>query len=307
MRSLLRPMGIREILDSTFTIMRERFWTFQGVIFLAFLPATLFFLMIGGLIAAIIYKISFSQGLSSLSDHRIWSELLSASGIITLIFLLLLGALFIIAAIAGSIFFQHGTINLFKHGLHGEKCKVREAFNGLKKKWLWYFLYYILIQIAMMIITVPFSIGSATISFLNLPLLNFGIQILIMLLQMTVMFFFCLTPVIIAVEDVDIIKALIRSFQLPAKHRLRMLGTLIALYLLMIGFYAIIIGLLIPSIAMISNMVNLFTILFLVFSILLVLLVISGMIPFVYGPVTAIYYDFVIRKEGYDIQLQMES
>lgn len=307
MRSLLRPMGVREILDSTFTIMRERFWTFQGVIFLSFLPATIFLLMIAGLIGAILYKIYVSQGFSSPFDSRILSQFFSASGIITIVFLLMFVALFVISMIGGSIFYIYGSINLFKHGFHGEKCRVKEAFHGIKQKWLWYFIYFILMQVAMMIVSVPFSVGSMIVAFINVPVIYILLQIIVILLKLAVMFIFCLTPVIIAVEKIDAFKAIIRSFQLPAKHRLRMLGTLFAVYLVIYGLYAIVMGLTIPSIVLIIKTVNLFTILFLVFSILLALLIISGLMPFFFGPITAIYYDLIIRKEGYDIQLQLAS
>ena len=52
MNHRLRPMGVREIFDLPFFILRERFWSFQGILFWTFLPAAgIFFLML--LIAAI--------------------------------------------------------------------------------------------------------------------------------------------------------------------------------------------------------------------------------------------------------------
>ena len=46
MKNRLYPMGPGAILDNTFFILRDRFWKFQGVIFLSYLPVIIISLLL---------------------------------------------------------------------------------------------------------------------------------------------------------------------------------------------------------------------------------------------------------------------
>jgi hypothetical protein len=304
-RTRLRPMGARDILDNTFSILRERFWTFQGVIFFSFLPSLILFI-IGAIYVAIVL-FSFPPELFSrffFTSNEGWSMLFNRFGVFGLVFLGLLLFCWFISLLVGGMYITHGNIRVFQFGLHQEKCTVKEALRGMKRKWLWYFLYGILSLIISMIISAPGIMISVALSFSDSPLLQNIISLIINALQFAAGFFICLTPVVIAVEETDAVKALIRGYTLLKHYRWKVLGVLFLVYLLGYVLFSIMIGITVVSIVLAVKFPSLLMIS------LATLLVLGGcfifniMISYYFGPLTAIYYDLIIRKEGYDLQLE---
>ena len=305
MKTRLQPMGARDILDNTFSILRERFWTFQGVIFLSFLPSLLLLLI--GVIYIIVVLLTFPPGFFlGFSPGRpdFWSEVSGRFGISGLIFLLPLLIIWIISIIAGSIFNIHGNIRIFQLGLHQENCTVKEAFRGLKSKWLWYFLFGILASVITLIVSIPGYILAMTLHSSGSVLLQNTSDLLVSILQIAAGFFICLTPVVIAVEDTNAVKALIRAFSLLKNYRLKVLGVLILVYLLGYVLLLIMFGISIIPITLAVRFPNPVTFTLSAIMLLGACLILNVMISYFFGPLTAIYYDLIIRKEGYDLQLE---
>src|SRR5690554_2802354 len=127
----LKPMGVAGILDNTFFILRDKFWQFQGVIFLSYLPAVIF-----GILAAVLLLPVVLGGIELLDTDsveqmdQLFSGLLSSFGL----YFFIVGGGFIVALILGSIYMAYGSIRLFSKGLHAEECRVREAFKGINGK-----------------------------------------------------------------------------------------------------------------------------------------------------------------------------
>jgi hypothetical protein len=305
MKTRLQPMGARDILDNTFSILRERFWTFQGVIFLSFLPSLLL-LLIGAIYITIVlftfppgFFLGFFPGRSDF-----WSELSGRFGVPGLIFLASLLFCWIISLIVGAIFNTHGNIRVFQLGLHQESCTVKEAFRGLKAKWLWYFLFWILAFAITLAVSIPgYSLAMALDSSGSALLHNIA-DLLVSILQIAAGFLICLTPVVIAVEETDAVKALIRGFSLLKNYRFKVLGVLILVYLLGYVLLIIMFGISIIPITLATRLPNPVTLTVSVILLLGACLIFNVMISYFFGPLTAIYYDLIIRKEGYDLQLE---
>jgi MFS family permease len=308
MKTRLQPMGARDILDNTFSILRERFWTFQGVILLSFLPSLLFLLI--GAIYITIVLLTFPPGFfSGFFPGRpdFWSEIFGRFGTSGLIFLVSLLIIWIISLIAGGIFNTHGNIRIFQLGLHQESCTVKEAFRGLKAKWLWYFLFGILAFVISLVVSIPGYYLAISLRSSGSVLLQNTADLMVSILQIAAGFFICLTPVVIAVEETDAVKALIRGFSLLKNYRLKVLGVLILVYLLGYALLIIMFGISVIPITLVVRLPNPVT--FTVAAILLLgaCLICNVMISYFFGPLTAIYYDLIIRKEGYDLQLEAEE
>jgi hypothetical protein len=304
MRDRLKPMTAKDILDITFTIARERFWTLQGVIFFSFLPAGIILLL------GLVYFASAVWGrFSGLSFNNpaIWREIFSGFGIPHILVLVGLSILMIVALLIGCMFNTHANIRVFKYALHQAPCSVKEAFRGMKTKWLWYFLAGFLIGVAAIIIKVLSAVILETFSVSGSITLQLTNKFVTSLLRIGVNFLICLTPVVIALEDTNAVKAIVRAFKLLSGHRFRVFGIFVLTYLLAYALFAVMSGVLaIPIVLAVIHKQMIFFILTL-FSVVGVIFMLNIMIAFAFGPLTAIYYDLIIRKEGYDLRLQLKE
>jgi hypothetical protein len=296
MKNRLKPMGVGTILDNTFSILRERFWTFQGVNFIAFLPIFIVLCIIIGFL--IVSLLPYRNIIDSNLGQRFWMEVMSRMGLNILILILLM-IILVVVGVLSMIYFTYGNIKLFKCGLHQEKCTIKEAFAGIKgKRWRFVgvsmvmFLMAFPIWITAMILTYKYAKSWGTfINYLNYPLY----------------FLFCLNSVVLCLETLNIRKTLSRSFSLMAKHRWRILGTLILVYILGYILMLILVGLIAVPIGIAVAVHNLVTILLAILFGIFGLLVLSLFGTYFLSPLTAIYYDLLIRKEGYDIQQQLQE
>jgi hypothetical protein len=291
MKNRLKPMGIGAILDNTFSILRERFWAFQGVNFLSFLPVIIFSLILAGIVLVMLGSHSFDfNNLQELD--RIFSR-----SAISILFIFLLMILLFIALITGLIYMMYGNIKLFKCSLHNEPCPFKEVFKGIKgKRWG-----FIGLMILLFLIMAPLLIVYAILLFSN--------QLLALLVYYAdlfgVMFFFCLAPVVFFLENKGPAQALGRAFTLTAKHRWRIFGTILLVYLLEIILVLVFYSLLIGAIGLAAGLHNVFGYIPAGLLAVLGILAYNIIMSFGYGPLVGIYYDLLIRKEGYDIQRQL--
>jgi hypothetical protein len=307
MKNHLKPMGIRDILDSTFTILRENFWTFLAVFVKAFLPA--FFILLLGVIATIVYFVV--VGIHThipITNPLFWSEIGNGSFtaiILGIILLILVIIAFVIALCIGGIYFTYGNFKIFTNGLHEQKTSPKEAFQGIKGNRLRMFLVQLIVTLLLYIITIPGFIGSLIASVHGSTLGSIIFPYINLFLQLLVGFFFCMALPVTVFEKLDVVKSINRGFQLMARHRWRIFWTLLLVYILgyVLGF--IILGIsAIPIIVAALTKNIIISICAGVFCIggLFILILLSG---YFFGPLTAIYYDLIIRKEGYDITMQL--
>ncbi|MGE5557750.1 MAG: hypothetical protein ACM3WV_03975 [Bacillota bacterium] len=299
MNNLLKPMGIREILDNTFSIMRERFWIFQAVLSIAFLPSFLFFS--AGLALFVIQAVKISGGIPfNPAESRFWQEITNLHpGIIgeMAISLLVILLLTIVSLPIGALFATYASIKVFQSGFLGKKCEVFGAFKGVSRK-IWRFIgSSILISLMCMPITVLALSIMATSDILGRMISS---------VTYMVQFFFLLTPVVITLEDNSATDSLIRAFHLLEKHRWRILGVQVVTYLFVYWFFiTIIVGLLAVPITVAILYKHVVLIVIAVLSGLVSFLAGAMALPLLYGTFTAIYYDLRVRKEGYDLMLQI--
>lgn len=318
MRQLLKPMDLRDILDNSFSILRERFWTFQGVIFYSFLPAFVCILLALIIILAVSLTIIPASNIdwNNFNFELYFTQLSQKLGFVGFLALILLGFLFMVTSFVGSILYVHGSIRLFQAGFLGEQCTAKEAFKGVlsKLRGVWIFLYFIFAFLLQMVVSFSTISINFFFTFLIAMIVNPALAILIQIIYYVLNFglnfavnsFFFLIPIIIIIEDANIIKAITRSFSLPAKHRWRVIGAFIFSNLIIFAismillFLIITIGLL--GYALLNTYNNLLIyVIGIIFVFILLFLCLSIIAPFNFGPLTAIYYDLVIRKEGFDL------
>lgn len=295
----LKPMGVAGILDNTFFILRDKFWQFQGVIFLSYLPAVIF-----GILAAVLLLPVVLGGIELLDTDsveqmdQLFSGLLSSFGL----YFFIVGGGFIVALILGSIYMAYGSIRLFSKGLHAEECRVREAFKGIKGKRLRFtgvIIFFILLATALDYLIIERVLN-------HIPAIDFfWAQIAGSILQVTIIFLFFLSPAVVSLENKGLFSSLRRAFTLAAGHRWRLAGTYILFYLLGYIILLIVYFLVMVPVGFLFFMgIRLEMPVFIIFGLLLCLAsVLLFNIFFVYhnGPLTCLYYDLLIRKEGYDL------
>jgi len=303
-------MGLREILDQTFVIMRNNFWTFQGIMFKSFLPSGGIFLL--GLCSIIIFLITTQGNLRiPITNQLYWSELLRSSllsSVLLIVFLVILGIAFIVTMIIGGIYFTYSSIKIYQYGLHDKKCTLKEAFDGIKDYRLRIFLSQLILGLSALVFTIPITSIATIINLTYSQILGQTISyVLNNLFTLVFSFFFFLVPAVIVLSNYDLAKALKRSFSLPSKHRLRIFGIFLAIFLLELGLN---LALFIPPFLAIFFAIALKNIYGYLLAILLVafgILLLNAICTFTYGPMVALYYDLQIRKEGYDLQLELAA
>jgi hypothetical protein len=288
MKTRLKPMKAGSIIDNTFSILRERFWVFQGVNALSLLPVFIF----GGITLAIMFMVLGMNQLDNLDD------LFTKNGMNS-IYLALLILVDIIAYVIGLIYMAYGNIKLFRDGLHNEKTPFKEVFQGIRGKRWRYFSVYFLFFLAYL----PLYIGAFFVMEAS-PILGILLMFLVMGIVFAIIFCFCLAPVIVFLEDKGTLASIKRAFQLMARYRWTVFGTLLLVYLLWYfmfwGFYIFaILAFLLTLVKHIAAYVGAGLLG------IVGLLVLSILMSYFYGPLTAMYYNLLIRKEGYDIQLQL--
>lgn len=307
MKKHLKPMGIRDVLDSTFTILRENFWSFPMVFVKSFLPA--FCVLLAGVLAAIVYLavLSFRMHIP-IADALFWSELGHGSVtviILGIILLVLVIIAFIFALCIGGIYFAYGNFLIFKNGLHEQKTSMKEVFQGIKGNRGRIFLVQFIVGLLLYVVAVPGFIASLIASIHGWFVANTIISYANSLLQILVGFFFCMALPTVVFERTDVLGSIGRGLKLMTNHRWRIFWSLLLVYLLgyLIGF--MVLGVLAIPIAfavMLKNIIAYIIVGILCLGGLFVLIYLGA---YLFGPLTAIYYDLIIRKEGYDIQMQL--
>lgn len=301
MRNRLYPMGPGAILDNTFYILRDRFWKFQRVIFLSYLPAIIIGLLIFILfISTLMSAMDPFAGLE-LEGEAIFSFFSSMGGYFLLLFLALM-----VALIIGAIYMTGGAIKLFAAGLEGEECGVRQALAVVKgKRWRFIGVFFSLVMLG--------AVVQLLLQFVNHFLeIGYGWFVLLSnLVTVVLLFLFSLSFVVLFLEDKKVFATLGRAFTLMAGHRWRLAGTYLLVVLLAYAIMLILYSLAVfPAVLFIALGLQYKQIVFYIIGGLLGLAsILLFNIFFVYhhGPLTCIYYDLIIRKEGYDLSRRLAA
>ncbi len=307
MKNHLKPMGIRDILDSTFTILRENFWSFPMVFVKSFLPA--FLVLLSGAVAAVIYLmiLSFKTHIP-IGNSMFWSEVGHSSMlaiVLGIILLILVIIAFIVSTCIGGIYFTYGNFLIFKNGLHGQKTLIKEVFQGIRGNRGRIFLVQFIVGLLLYVVALPGFIVSLMASIHGWFLGSEIIPYINWLLQILVGFFFCMALPVVVFEKVDVLGSIGRGLKLMTGHRWRVFWSLVLVYLLAGLIYCMGLGILAIPIVFAILMKDIIAYIIVGIFILGGLFVSIYLGSYFYGPLTAIYYDLIIRKEGYDIQLQL--
>ncbi|NLY88175.1 MAG: hypothetical protein GX085_00910 [Firmicutes bacterium] len=296
MRNRLYPMGPGAILDNTFFILRDRFWRFQGVIFLSYLPA-----IIIGLLISILFIPTLISTMENFSWLELGEEVLSSmGGPVVVLFLAL-----IVAFIIGSIYMTGGVVKLFATGLEGEECGVKQALAVVKgRRWR-----FVGVSFSLMML------GFVVRLFLQLVLNNIlhigdvGFALLSNLVAVVLSFLFSLSTVVLFLEDKKTFATIRRAFTLMGGHRWRLAGTyllvILLAYVIMLILYLLAVF---PAVLFIFLGARYELIAFYIIGGLLGLasiLLFNILLIYEHGPLTCIYYDLLIRKEGYDLSRRL--
>jgi hypothetical protein len=311
MNTHLRPMGIREILDYSFFAIRERFWTFQGVIYLAYMPSLILILLI-----ALIFGIAFflAAPAGAITDEFFWSQLSERLGgflPVLLLLLIPLSILFVISLILGSFWFAYGAMRIFDAWFHQTPLTVKDALRGAGSRLPNFFLFMLLIMPVACVIALPSFFLQMVLTLVD----QSGIlaNIYSFIFNVALGYCVCLIWVIIIKENPDIFTAISRNFKLLFRKNLfwRNVGVYAAFQLIIQILVMITIFLLIfPIVSVVMVMVGtpnlpVYPLVIILAALLLIsagCLVLNILIPFYMGPLSFLYFDLIIRTEGYDIQ-----
>ncbi len=307
MKNHLKPMGTRDILDSTFTILRENFWSFPVVFVKSFLPAVL--ILLSGVMAAVAYFMVLSYRTHiPIGNSMFWSELGHSSVMVIvlgIILMLLVLIAFIVSICIGGIYYTYGNFLIFRNGLHDQKTSVKEVFQGIKGNRGRIFLVQFILGLLLYIFALPGFIVSLIASIHGWVVGNIIISYANSFLQILVGFFFCMALPVVVFEKIDALGSIGRGLKLMAGHRLRILLSLFVVYLLGYLMGGIALGILIIPIVLAMVLKNMIAYIIVGLFSLCGLFVLTFLGAYFFGPLTSIYYDLLIRKEGYDIQLQL--
>jgi hypothetical protein len=307
MKNHLKPMGIRDVLDSTFTILRENFWSFPMVFIKSFFPA--FLVLLAGLVAGVGYLLTLSYRTRiPIGNSMFWSELGHSSItviILGIILVILVIIAFIIAICVGGIYFTYGNFLIFKNGLHDQKTSSKEVFKEIKGNRGRIFLVQFIVGLLLYVVSIPGFIGSLIASIHGWFVGNIIISYANSFLQILVGFFFCLALPVVVFEKMDVLGSIGRGLKLMSGHRWRIFWTLLLVYLLAGLIYGVVLVILVIPIVFAILLKNIIAYIIVGIFGLGGLFVLIFLGSYFFGPLTAIYYDLIIRKEGYDIQLQL--
>jgi hypothetical protein len=161
-----------------------------------------------------------------------------------------------------------------------------------------------IIGILLFVIALPGAIISIIVK-LQAPIMGTIISFSNDFLRIIISFFFCMALPVTVFEDFDVMKSISRGFKLMAKHRWRIFGTLLLVYLLGYALGIIILGLIAIPIVGAVFLKNIAA--YIAAGIFCIggLFILIQLCAYFFGPLTAIYYDLIIRKEGYDISMQL--
>lgn len=294
MENRLQPMGVREIMDYTFSILKEYFWSFQGLIFWAFLPLVIGMIGLGGLLIGAMATVLVGQAVMGRDLTDFFNSFLSNAGPLAL-FVVVIPLIILVLVMVCLIYLNYGMVKLFVAGLHREKCGARQCFTGIKGKRLRIFWF------------LTFSIGFGLLlggvsTFFKEPLYYLWAQVIANVLVSGIGFLFSLIIPVLVVEDQGVLNSLRRAFKLLKGQRWRALGILSLVYLLGYVLYLVILALIMGPLVLAIYLRNI--ILFLAAGLLCLagILIFNAMIAYFYGPITLLYFDLRIRKEGYDLE-----
>jgi hypothetical protein len=319
----MRPMSITDLVDAVFRVYRRHFLTFLGIVALLFVPMLLlqltmtlafgqaFFTDFLGLMAELPTFDPTTDSFSELSLGNVLAFYVISVG------LSLLQGLIVMPLINGAL------TNAVAHDYHGQQTSMFGAYKLGGWRILWLLLGVMLVSfLSILLYMVPLGLfvgvlaftgaaisasgegGGALLGVLLMILFFFGLIVVLLAAALISLCFAFVIPVII-IERRDPISAIGRSWKLVTSIFWRVLGVAVILFLLSLVFQAmaIVLGIFIGSIfdpftqyAMSQALGQIVD-----YGISMLL------IPLFMITYTLLYFDARIRKEGYDLQMQMQQ
>jgi|CZCB01.1.fsa_nt_gi hypothetical protein len=306
MQTHLRPMGIGEIFDRCFYILRTNFGTLVKLHGIAFLPV--YILLALALVGAVIFQKANPFFFQKIANPESLSPGLALL-VIGLFLLFIFFALLVMAVIYVNIY---GIYRIFDAGVRGEKITWRQALKGWPLGALFLFIAGIILAIAGG--TVGFAAG---IPIMALKMVNNVLGELVQFaFNMIISVFTVLAMPIVVLERKDPVTPVWRSICLTVKNFWRALGVILLSTLLYMCLYVLITVLFLLPFFWIMGMSG---VTFDNPEALLNMLLTPGMLAFGLGLFVTILllsfilfhfnlgiqvimlYDFKIRSEGYDL------
>lgn len=306
MSSGLRPMGIGEIFDRSFFILRKNFGTLIKLHVMVFLPVlTLLVLaLVGGVAIHMTNPFLFQQFAKP--------ETLSAGSAFLLIGLIIFAiGLFFLMMVLMHIN-MYGTYRIFDAGVRNEKMTWKEALKGWPLGALFLFLAAMILGtvggIAGLLIAIPIVIVQA-VSPILAQVINYGLNVVISV-------FTVLALPIVVLEKKDPVTPIWRGVCLAAKNFWRALGVILLYTLLSMCLTAVILVLfMLPIVVIIASsgasvadpqnlmkyLLSPAIIALAVGLVLMVLFLWFVLVNLYLGLQVLLVYDFKMRSEGYDL------
>jgi hypothetical protein len=317
-----RPMGITDLVDAGFWVYRQHFLTALGIVALLFVPMLLLQLAVtwifGQAIATDILDLAFelprfNPDTDSFSELPI-GNMVAFYGVSIL--LALVQGIIVLPLINGSL------AHAINQNYHGQQPAMLEAYKlggwrifsliaGSLLVGILSFLLY-MVPLGLFVGVAAFmgaAVGAAgdeagaVLGLLLLVVFFFGLIVVLLLAALISLCFAFVIPVIV-VERRDPIAAIGRSWRLVTSVFWRVLGVAVMLFLLSLIFQ-LMAATLSGFVAAMFNQIDQFTI-SQTLNLLITYIIDMLLIPLFMITYTLLYFDTRIRKEGYDLQMQMQ-
>jgi Membrane domain of glycerophosphoryl diester phosphodiesterase len=301
--SELKPMSLSELLDRTFTLYRNRFWLFCGLMVMP---------QVAIMVCSLIVVIGFPVHILPIANSQDpFAVLRSLQARIAPGFLLLFAQLFFQAFALGAVTMTVSEVYL------GHAISIRAAYKMIRSKvfgLIGLILLLFLISIVFIFgvfIVVGLGGGLVSVALSSISPILGGIVILLMVLGGFVLAAWLLMRYAVSIpvfllEGAGVVDSMTRSSTLTHGHRWRILGACVVMYIVVLVMQVLFV---------------------MPFSILTFMAVAKGMLPLwiqigqqvaaalagtVAGPlfmitIALIYYDVRIRKEGFDLEAMMNA
>jgi len=319
----LRPMSVTDLVDAVFRLYRQYFLTFLGIVALLFVPMLLLQLAVtwifGQAIATDILDLAFelprfNPNTDSFSELPL-GNVFAFYGVSIL--LALVQGIIVLPLINGSL------AHAINQDYHGQQPAMLEAYKLGGWRIFSLIAGSLLVGIlSFLLYTVPLGLFVGVAAFLGaavgvagdetgallgvllLILFFFGLIVVLLLAALISLCFAFVIPVIV-VERRDPIAAIGRSWRLVTSVFWRVLGVAAILFLLSLIFQ-LMAGVMSGFVAAMFSQIDQFTI-SQTLNLLITYAIEMLLIPLFMITYTLLYFDTRIRKEGYDLHMQMQQ
>jgi hypothetical protein len=297
---VLRPLSVGEILDRSFGLVRKRFGALAVVTLTCFaIPAVLFLQMFD-----VFTALALSGRQAGTSQAEVASMMQSLGSIF------LLGIVMLIAASAANA----GIVFIVSEGYLGRSLGAGQALRRTLPVLLGVVLLAVVQQVLFftvgMVTMIPLAVITPAAASARNPLagglIGFVVFLLYVALQATIFAgLFVSLPALVLERGTNPFTALGRSWSLTRGGRLRIIGLLLVLFLIMLVVYVAVAVLGAMFTAIVGKEGNPAVGIGILLGFIAVVVILF--IALVFTLQTVLYYDFRVRKEGFDLEVLASS